>query len=236
MGSHGASSVKLEPAAGTNQHDGPILILNSFRPSRDILLSPTPDIQDVMTDREHPSGLEDGPEAEIPPRRSFLARIGAVVVGGLAAVVPLGAAATALLDPLRRRGRDAEMVRVTRLSAIPGDGTPQKFTVATDRVDAWSTYSDTPVGAVYLRRTQDSVIALNVVCPHAGCFVRLLPDGTRFACPCHNSSFDLDGTVNDPDSPAPRPMDALAVEIRNDDEVWVRFRNFLPGREEKVPV
>ena len=226
--------MKLDGMPGANQPDG--RILNSFASSRDILLSPAPDTQDGMTDREQPSGLEDGPEAEIPARRSFLARVGAVVVGGLAAVVPVGAAVTALFDPLRRGGGDGSMVRVTRLSAIPSDGTPQKFTVTTDRVDAWSTYADTPVGAVYLRRTEDSVIALNVVCPHAGCFVRLLPEEARFACPCHNSSFDLDGTVNDPDSPAPRPMDALAVEVRNDDEVWVRFRNFLPGREEKVPV
>lgn len=189
-----------------------------------------------MTDDDTPPGLEDGPEAEIPARRGFLVRIGALIVGGLAAIVPVGAAVTALLDPLRRGSSDAGMVRVARLSAIPSDGTPQKFTIETDRVDAWATYADTPVGAVYLRRNGDSVVALNVVCPHAGCFVRLLPDEGRFGCPCHNSSFDLDGTVNDPASPAPRAMDALAVEIRDGDEVWVRFRNFLPGRAEQVPV
>lgn len=185
-----------------------------------------------MTDHSTDPGLEDGPEAGIPARRSFLA----MFVGGLATVLPVGAGLTALLDPLRRGGGDAGMVRVTRLGALPSDGSPQKFTVEADRTDAWSTYADTPVGAVYLRRTDDTVIALNVVCPHAGCFVRLLPDKTSYACPCHNSSFDLDGTVDDPASPAPRPMDALAVEVRNGDEVWVRFQNFLPGREEKVAV
>lgn len=189
-----------------------------------------------MTDIHNDPSFSDGPTAEIPPRRSFLARMGAIAVGGLAALIPIGAAAAALLDPLRRGGGDAGMVRVTRLSALPTDGSPRKFTVESDRTDAWATYSDTPVGAVYLRRTRDEVIALNVVCPHAGCFVRLLPGEGRFACPCHNSSFDLDGTVNDAASPSPRAMDALAVEIRNGDEVWVRFQNFLPGREEKVPV
>ncbi|MDX1645589.1 MAG: Rieske 2Fe-2S domain-containing protein [Longimicrobiales bacterium] len=189
-----------------------------------------------MSHRSQTPHLEDGPEAETPARRSFLARLGAMVVGGVAAIVPIGAGAAALLDPLRRGSRDTGMVRVTRLAALPEDGTPQKFTVEADRVDAWSTYSDTPVGAVYLRRTEDSVVALNVVCPHAGCFVRLVPDDSRFRCPCHNSSFALDGTVDDPASPAPRPMDALAVEVRDDGGVWVRFQNFLPGREEKVPV
>ena len=128
------------------------------------------------------------------------------------------------------------MTMVTSLSAIPDDGVPQKFTVRSDRVDAWTTYANTPVGAVYLRRTGDSVSALNVVCPHAGCFVGLAPDRSRFACPCHRSSFDLDGSINDPSSPSPRDMDSLEVEIRNGDEVWIRFQNFLPGREEKTPV
>lgn len=189
-----------------------------------------------MTDQHDHPGLRDGPTAEIPARRGFLQRLAAIFVGGLAAVIPVSAGFATLFDPLRRGGGDSGMVRVTRLSALPSDGTPQKFTVESDRVDAWATYTDTPVGAVYLRRRDDSVVALNVVCPHAGCFVRLAPDKSRFACPCHNSSFDLDGTVNDPASPAPRAMDALAVEVRDGDEVWVRFQNFLPGRDEKVPV
>jgi hypothetical protein len=31
-------------------------------------------------------------------------------------------------------------------------------------------------------------------------------------------------------------MDALEVEIRGGDEVWVRFQQYLPGREDKTPV
>lgn len=189
-----------------------------------------------MTDTDPSHELGDGPRADIPARRGFITRVAALVVGGVAALIPVGAGVAALLDPLRRGSREAGMVRVTRLSALPRDGSPRKFTVEADRVDAWATDPNTPIGAVYLRRTNDEVIALNVVCPHAGCFVRLMPDRSRFGCPCHNSSFDLDGNVNDPSSPAPRAMDALAVEIRNGDEIWVRFQHFLPGREEKVPV
>ena len=178
--------------------------------------------------------VDDQPGAE--PRRNFLASMSAVFVGALATVAPLAAGVTAMLDPLRKRGESGSLVRVTRLEAIPDDGSPRKFTIETDRVDAWTTYANTPVGAVYLRRTDDGVSALNVVCPHAGCFVGVAPDKSRFACPCHKSSFDLDGAVNDPASPSPRDMDVLDVEIRNGDEVWVRFQNFLPGREEKTPV
>ena len=174
--------------------------------------------------------------SEAEPRRSFLASVGAIAFGAVASLVPIAAGAAALLDPLRRGRREASMTLVTKLSAIPDSGAPQKFTIHSDRVDAWTTYADTPVGAVYLRRTPEGVSALNVVCPHAGCFVGVAADGGGFACPCHNSSFTLDGSVDDPASPSPRPMDSLDVEVRNGDEVWVRFQNFLPGRDEKTPV
>jgi menaquinol-cytochrome c reductase iron-sulfur subunit len=183
----------------------------------------------------HASEL-DSQEPEAEPRRSFLTSVGAIVVGAIAAVVPIATGAAALLDPLRRSGGSSGLVRVTRLSAIPQDGSPKKFTVSSDRTDAWATYANTPVGAVYLRRTPSGVLALNTVCPHAGCFVGVAPDRSHFACPCHKSRFDLDGAVNDPASPAPRDMDALEVEIREGDEVWVRFQHFLPGREDKTPV
>jgi len=191
-----------------------------------------------MSDEFRSKGLmsDDRPEQQNEPRRNFLASVGAALVGAVASIVPMAAGATALLDPLRRGRGASDMVLVTRLSAIPENGAPRKFTVESDRVDGWTTYANTPVGAVYLRRTGEGVSALNVVCPHAGCFVGIAPDGSRFACPCHKSSFDLDGVVNDPDSPSPRDMDSLEVEVRNGDEVWVRFQNFLPGREDKTAV
>ncbi len=183
-----------------------------------------------------PLGAELESEPPGAPRRSFLAGTVAAVLGAVASLVPITAGAAALLDPLRRRTSSSDLTLVTRLSAIPEDGTPKKFTVTKDRTDAWATYADTPVGAVYLRRTDDGIVALNTVCPHAGCFVGMAPDRAGFACPCHKSSFDLDGAVDDPASPSPRDMDALDVEVRNGDEVWVRFQHFLPGREEKTPV
>ena len=123
-------------------------------------------------------------EHEGEPRRTFLTSVSAIAVGAAATLVPIFAGVVALFDPLRRRGEtSSDMVLVTKLSAIPDNGQPHKFTVTMDRVDAWTTYANTPVGAVYLRRTSDGLSALNVVCPHAGCFVGVTPDKTRFACP-----------------------------------------------------
>ena len=185
---------------------------------------------------DEPLVVEEGSgEPGSAPRRGFLAGIGAVAAAGLALVAPLWSGVRVALDPLARSGGEAELIPVARLAAIPDDGIPHKFRVVTDRVDAWNTHRQLPVGAVYLRRSGDSVEALNVVCPHAGCFVNVAADRSRFVCPCHKSSFDLSGAVNDPASPSPRDMDTLDVEVRGDD-VWVRFQNFLPGRAEKEPV
>lgn len=176
------------------------------------------------------------PPSEGAARRGFLTALGAMIIGTIAAAVPVATGAVALLDPLRRKRRDPDMVLVARLSQIPEDGTPRRFRVEADRVDGWSTEANAPIGAVYLRTTEDGVAALNVVCPHAGCYVGLAPDKASFGCPCHRSSFDLTGASDNPDNPSPRDMDALEVELRNEDEVWVRFLNFLPGREEQTPL
>ena len=185
---------------------------------------------------DEPLVVEEGSgEPGSAPRRGFLAGIGAVAAAGLALLAPLWSGVRVALDPLGRSSGEADLIPVAKLAAIPDDGVPHKFRVVTDRVDAWNTHRQLPVGAVYLRRSGDSVEALNVVCPHAGCFVNIAADRSRFVCPCHKSSFDLSGAVNDPASPSPRDMDTLDVEIR-DDDVWVRFQNFLPGRAEKEPV
>jgi len=50
--------------------------------------------------------------------------------------------------------------------------------------------------------------ALSLVCPHLGCTVGLVPGG--YACPCHGSRFNSDGSVRN--GPATQPMKALTVE------------------------
>jgi Rieske Fe-S protein len=175
-------------------------------------------------DAHHPGG-----------RRAFFKKVSAVAVGAAAILAPIGAAISVLLDPLRRKAGGGNFVRVASLNAIPDDGTPRKFAIVADRTDAWNKYPNTPIGAVYVRRTQENKIeALNVVCPHAGGFVDYQAQNRCFVCPLHNSEFKLDGTIKDPSSPSPRPMDTLKVEVR-DGEVWVAFENFRAGTREKIP-
>ena len=104
-------------------------------------------------------------------------------------------------------------------------------------MDAWNKFTETAIGAVYLRRASDGQVqAFNASCPHAGCFVDYLPERGTFLCPCHNSTFAVTGRIDNPTSPAPRGLDSLETEVRDGKEVWVQFQNFQPGRPEKIPV
>src|SRR6185503_3167966 len=154
-----------------------------------------------------------------PERRDFLTKAAAVAIGAVATLVPAGAGIVTVFDPLRRRSASGSPVLVTTLNALPNDGKPRRFQIIADREDAWNKFPQVPVGAVYLRRVDETKVeALNVTCPHAGCPVEFKADTQSFLCPCHDSKFKLDGALADPNSPSPRGLDTLAVEIRNSSE------------------
>ena len=169
-------------------------------------------------------------------RRGFFKQVWAGIIGAILGLVPVAAGVAVFLDPLRRKALASGAVRVTNLDSLPDDGIPRKFPVLSARVDAWNKFTETAIGAVYVRRTNDGKIqAFNVVCPHAGCFVDFLPDQGHYHCPCHNSTFTVSGSIGDRTSPSPRGLDSLDVEVRGK-EVWVKFENFQAGRAEKLPV
>lgn len=170
-------------------------------------------------------------------RRSFLTKAAAIVVGGLITLVPAAAGLFVFFDPLRRKSASGGAVLVASLGSLPENGEPRKFPVLATKVDAWNRSPNVPIGAVYLQRFKDGQVrALNVVCPHAGCFVDFRPAQGHYHCPCHDSTFATDGKILDPKSPSPRPLDDLKVEIRNGTEIWVTFQNFRAGTHEKIPV
>ncbi|HVR34223.1 MAG TPA: Rieske 2Fe-2S domain-containing protein [Methylomirabilota bacterium] len=171
-----------------------------------------------------------------PARRGFLKRAFAVTLGAVSGLIPFGAGLAVFLDPLRRSAASTPFVRVTSLESLPPDGIPRKFPVIARRSDAWTTTPDARIGAVYLRRLADGTLqAFNVTCPHAGCFVEFAGLTEGYRCPCHDSSFTLDGAIKNPGSPSPRGLDELETEIRNGADVWVKYQKFLPGHDSKIP-
>ena len=166
-----------------------------------------------------------------------------MLIGGFISIVPFAAGLGVFLDPILRRKSSAKgeggqpFRRVASLAALPPDGTPVQMPVIADLTNAWNRESNQPVGAVYLRRQGDQVACFSAICPHAGCFVAYAAERKVFQCPCHTSSFKLDGERIMP-SPSPRDMDALKIDEAKlkDGEVWVQFVNYYPGiehREEK---
>ena len=174
------------------------------------------------------------------PRRDFITKALAIAVGSIVAIVPMVAGLVTLFDPLIRRrssvlGADADgFLKVTSASSLDSTGAPRMFSVIADLQDAWNKFPHTEIGSVYLRRKDDGTIqAFTARCPHLGCTVNYKPNDQMFGCPCHDSSFNLDGTRNN--EIPPRGMDPLeAKEV--DGEILVKFQKFRAGIHDRVPV
>jgi Rieske Fe-S protein len=87
-------------------------------------------------------------------------------------------------------------------------------------VQAIANTADVPVGSgvivddvVITQPARGEFNCFSAVCTHAGCTVAEVV-GASINCPCHGSSFNLDGTVAK--GPASRPLDAKAVVVQGD--------------------
>ncbi len=71
-----------------------------------------------------------------------------------------------------------------------------------------------PRGHFYLARLNDGgFLALSRRCTHLGCTVPWDDEKQVFLCPCHASTFDIQGKVLSP--PAPRPLALYRIDIEN---------------------
>ncbi len=70
-------------------------------------------------------------------------------------------------------------------------------------------FRDTP--AIVIHHEAKGLLAFSRVCTHLGCLVELDASRSRFVCPCHAGSFDLDGNVIS--GPPPRPLQRLALRV-----------------------
>ena len=155
------------------------------------------------------------------------------------AAFPFAAGITSVLDPVRKSVGNKKKVpwtKVVSLANLSSDGRPAKFEIILEKVkDAWTTYKNVPAGAVYLSRKGDEVTAFNLKCPHLGCAVDYRSKSDDYFCPCHNSTFGLDGSVTDANSPSPRGLDTMDTKVE-DGIVWIRFQQFRPNIPDKIPL
>jgi len=150
---------------------------------------------------------------------------------GCALAVP---AAVFVMAPLREDGKGgARWVKTVNLDALT-EGEPRKVAIVADQRDAWTVAKNVELGAVWLMRRGNDVVALAAACPHLGCSIHAVIDpAPGFACPCHTSEFDAAGKKIS--GPSPRDMDPLATKIE-DGAVFVDFHRFRNGVAERVRV
>lgn len=185
-------------------------------------------------------GPGDPPESLTAISRRRLYVLGTNILGALMTLLLAVPGVAYLLTPLRKKGQagDFRALPVT-LAELPV-GIPRLFSIVEERTDAWVKYPPEPVGSVWLIRqpegSSEKVLALTAECPHLGCAVNLAADAKSFFCPCHSSSFELDGSRLN--QIPPRPMDSLPVEVADEPgaPIRVKFERFRTQSEEKIPL
>ena len=88
--------------------------------------------------------------------------------------------------------------------------------VVVGKVEDFKPNSVTPFrsGRFYLSRLSNGgFLAMSLKCTHLGCSVGWNESENKFICPCHSSSFELNGNVISP--PAPSALDLLPIIIES---------------------
>ena len=128
------------------------------------------------------------------------------------------------MNSRKERNRPAKTASIVTAGAI------EQFTPAT--------VTAIPQGQLYLACLADgSFLALSRTCTHLGCSVPWDEEKNQFVCPCHGSTFSLDGEVLT--APAPRPLDYYPVRIENgivkvDISLALKRQKFEPSQVTRV--
>ncbi len=135
---------------------------------------------------------KDGSGSQLT-RRNFL-KMGFGALGALA-LLEVGGASLLFMKPRSLEGEFGGLVTAGPVDSFP-PGSVVEF----------------PDGRFFLvRSSEGGFLAVYRRCTHLGCSVNWEPEQNRFFCPCHASSFDHHGDVENP--PAPRALDTFLVQI-----------------------
>lgn len=143
-----------------------------------------------------------------PPRRAV------IVSAGLGALATAAAACSSDASPA---GPSSEAAST---APAPTGGSSASSPAGAPGSGALAKTADVPVGSgvivddvVITQPTAGVFKGFSSVCTHAGCNVNKITDG-KIVCPCHNSQFNLDGTVAK--GPAKTPLEVKAVVVQGD--------------------
>lgn len=145
--------------------------------------------------KQHKNAIEIQKEPQ--SRRSFVKNLW-IALGAIAGLEIFGISINFLLHGYKDKNQITE-----------------SFVVA-GNVEQFKVGSVTPFrsGRYYIARLEDGgFLAMSLKCTHLGCSVSWNEEKNRFICPCHSSSFSMNGNVISP--PAPSALDLLPVIIEN---------------------
>jgi menaquinol-cytochrome c reductase iron-sulfur subunit len=144
--------------------------------------------------------------AEIDRRTFHLVSIyGLWALIGASVSIPAG---VYLLLPPRPRKSDewAEAGNVSGLEL----GLPEEWVFRRNRTDGWKVTSEKTTAWV-VKKSDREIVAFGPQCPHLGCAYHWETGSQTFLCPCHASTFSIDGEVLT--GPAPRALDRYEARV-----------------------
>jgi menaquinol-cytochrome c reductase iron-sulfur subunit len=145
---------------------------------------------------------------QAPNRRSFhvsaIYALWAIITGALS--LP---AAIYLLVPPKSKKTSSTWIEAGDISQLKPN-VPEEFVFRRNRVDGWKVTSEKTTAWV-VRQGESQVVAFGPQCTHLGCAYSYDEKNKEFLCPCHTSTFGLDGKVLT--GPAPRALDRYETKI-----------------------
>jgi menaquinol-cytochrome c reductase iron-sulfur subunit len=165
-----------------------------------------------------------------PGRRRFL-QVASVALMGLFGVTLAPPLAAAFVGPSLRN----DVTEYTPVGGVPSitPGQPTSMQYTEETTDAYMKATEMRNVWVVQASTPEGIQVFSPICPHLGCQYDWDKAAKQFHCPCHGSTFALDGKHLG--GPAPRGLDTLPFKVVNN-ELLVKWESFKLGVAEKVQV
>jgi len=151
--------------------------------------------------------MNDSNQEKSQDRRIFMLSVIYGLWGGIAAILAAPAAIYLLWPPKVKK--EDEWVEATALSDLD-TGTPKEIVFRRNRLDGWK-LSTEKTSAWVVKNSESQITAFKPQCPHLGCGYHWNAQNKEFLCPCHASTFSVEGDVLT--GPAPRPLDRYETKI-----------------------
>ena len=127
-----------------------------------------------------------------PDRRKFHVSLIYAIVGSDHRRVSLPAAIYLLVPPKSKKNSQDLGGGWRHRQLKPN--VPEEFVFRRNRLDGWKVTSEKSTAWV-INRANSKVVAFSPQCTHLGCAYSYDDKNKEFLCPCHTSTFGLDGKV-----------------------------------------